>query len=85
MTHCKLIAGQTVCMITGYPQKPFCYDKGYRFCAYCDRIFMTDKIFCPCCGTPLRIHPRGKKGKEKLKMRVKSEHKRLKFKTKDKK
>jgi len=70
LTHCEKIGNTTICMIKGKAKTPFFYDRGFRYCEHCERTFLTKRKFCICCGRPLRIYPRGKKGRAELNKRT---------------
>ena len=42
------------------------YKNGQKRCQVCDLFIKYEGFFCPCCGGRLRIKPRGKKYKAKL-------------------
>jgi hypothetical protein len=42
------------------------YATGHKRCQICDLFIKWDGVFCPCCGSRLRIGPRSIKSKAKL-------------------
>lgn len=69
MAQCTKQSGSTVCMIVGMLLRPYSYDKGWKYCSRCERVFDTTERFCPCCATLLRTKPRGREGKDDLNKR----------------
>ncbi len=45
------------------------YNLGQKRCQVCDVFIKWDGLRCPCCGFKLRIKPRNKEFKEKLRKR----------------
>ncbi len=44
------------------------YKNGYKRCGVCELHIKWDGLFCPCCSNKLRIGPRRRKFKDKLKI-----------------
>jgi uncharacterized Zn finger protein (UPF0148 family) len=42
------------------------YATGHKRCQICDLFMQWDGVFCPCCGSRLRIGPRNIEDKAKL-------------------
>jgi rRNA maturation endonuclease Nob1 len=42
------------------------YATGHKRCQTCDMFIKWDGVFCPCCGSRLRIGPRNIKSNAKL-------------------
>ena len=47
------------------------YANGHKRCQTCDLFVEWDGVFCPCCGSRLRIGPRNIKDKAKLRIKQK--------------
>jgi uncharacterized Zn finger protein (UPF0148 family) len=47
------------------------YANGHKRCQTCDLFVEWDEVFCPCCGSRLRIGPRNIKDKAKLRIKQK--------------
>ena len=63
MSKCKLNPdGTTICSIQGII-RPYSYDTNQRYYSTCEKMFPNQRI-CPCCGSPLRGKPRGRKAKD---------------------
>lgn len=41
------------------------YDVGKRFCRRCHCFFLTERLYCQCCGSRLRYKPRDHNAREK--------------------
>jgi len=52
------------------------YFVGKKYCRRCECYFITNKVFCQCCGMQLRGSPAEKECKEKLNRKIKRERKR---------
>ena len=47
------------------------YAIGSKRCQICDLFMQWDGVFCPCCGSRLRVGPRNTKNKAKLRIKQK--------------
>jgi hypothetical protein len=52
------------------PQRVF-YTSGGKFCRRCEFYFVTQKLFCQCCGMRLRGSPTAREYKEKVRAKKK--------------
>src|SRR5215216_5083035 len=63
-TYSKIIVGQSH------------YSLGKKYCRRCECYFITQNIFCECCGMQLRGTPAERECKEKLNRKIKRKRKR---------
>jgi hypothetical protein len=47
------------------------YATGHKRCQICDLFVQWDGVFCPCCGSRLRVGPRNTTNKAKLRKKTK--------------
>jgi hypothetical protein len=47
------------------------YSVGKKYCRRCECYFITNKVFCQCCGMQLRATPTERELKEKLNRKIK--------------
>jgi hypothetical protein len=52
------------------------YSVGKKYCRRCECYFITQKIFCQCCGMQLRTTPAERECREKVNSKKKRERKR---------
>jgi hypothetical protein len=55
------------------------YSVGKKYCRRCECYFITERMFCECCGMQLRASPAGRVYKEKVRAKKNEliDHKRL--------
>jgi hypothetical protein len=49
------------------------YSVGKKYCRRCECYFITERMFCECCGMQLRASPAGRVYKEKVRATKKNE------------